>query len=127
MVLSKEDERLQNFNRREWYILVGKQELGPYSIEELRGDLRLTPDTLTRRKGNEKWTPARFISELKDVFKDRGTQPPHDGVNQGEDLEAALEESQIVLRLEPDPYHYLLWILLLITLLYSSYYFYLNN
>lgn len=127
MVLSKKDERAENFNRKEWYILVDQQELGPYSLEELRRDLRFTPDTPVRRKKNEEWVSARFINELQEVFKDKGEPPPHHGMDEEEGFEAALEESQIVLRLQPDPYHYFLWILLLIILLYSSYYFYLYS
>lgn len=127
MVSSKKDERSKDFTRKEWYIFVEEQEFGPYGIEELRVDLRFTPDTPARKSKDEEWVPARFISELQEVFKDRGKPRPHHGMDEEEEFGAALEESQIVLRLQPDPYHYFLWILLLITLLYSSYYFYLYN
>jgi len=52
---------------RQWYYLVGDEQAGPVSFEELRHlahDGRVTPRTLVWKEGLEDWTPAGEIPGL---------------------------------------------------------------
>lgn len=60
-----------------WYIQVDGTREGPFSFQELKKDLRITPDTLIWKSGFKKWVPIRSVPELKELFKDEPT-PDHD-------------------------------------------------
>lgn len=53
-----------------WFILIEGKKYGPFSIEELKADVRITPDTLVWRDGFPNWVPIRAVKELKEVFED---------------------------------------------------------
>ena len=57
-------------NPKVWYILIENQEEGPYSIQELRNDRRLTPSVLVRKSGSKRWYPIGRVKSLKAVFID---------------------------------------------------------
>lgn len=64
---------------KEWYIQINKRKEGPYSLQQLRHDPRVTPDTLAWRKGFSQWVPIRYIAELSQVFEDaQEFQPPQE-------------------------------------------------
>lgn len=60
---------------RIWFILVGSSQEGPYALEELRDDVRITPDTLAWREGFPKWLPIREIPELESLFEEEPKVP----------------------------------------------------
>jgi hypothetical protein len=52
---------------RQWYYLVGDEQAGPVSFEELRhlgSQGRVTPRTLVWKEGLEDWTPAGEVSGI---------------------------------------------------------------
>ena len=53
-----------------WYISINNTQEGPYSVPELKADVRITPDTLAWRDGFPRWIKIRDIPELRDLFKD---------------------------------------------------------
>lgn len=53
-----------------WFIEVDLKVEGPYSVEDLKRDLRITPDTLAWQEGSDQRLPIRAIKELKKVFED---------------------------------------------------------
>lgn len=55
---------------KEWYIQVNKRKEGPYSIQQLRHDPRVTPDTLVWKKGFPQWIAIRYVAELNELFED---------------------------------------------------------
>lgn len=56
---------------KEWFILIDNVKEGPFSIEELRVDRRVTPDTLVWKSGFKTWIPIRKVPELKSLFEER--------------------------------------------------------
>ncbi|MEI6531768.1 MAG: DUF4339 domain-containing protein [Chlamydiota bacterium] len=59
-------------NLKVWYILIENQEEGPYSLQDLKKDRRLTPFVLVRKSGSKRWYPIGRVKALKAVFKDEG-------------------------------------------------------
>jgi len=99
-----------------WYIKIEEEPEGPYSVEELRWDSRVSPSTLAWREGMPAWLPMRQIPELVVLFSDE------------DDSGSGAEEGQggeKVLTLDPDPqrsyYVFILVALLVIILLYFLY------
>lgn len=90
-----------------WFILINGNREGPYSVDELKKDPRLTPDTLVWREGFEYWVPISQVPELKGIFE--------------EDLGEALpEDEQIALQMKEEP-PALLPILIIISILLICY------
>ncbi|MFA0960498.1 DUF4339 domain-containing protein [Roseivirga sp. BDSF3-8] len=58
----------------EYFISDGKNQQGPYSLEDLKM-MRLTPDTMIWHEGLDDWQPAKFFSDLRDCFR-IATPPP---------------------------------------------------
>jgi hypothetical protein len=61
-----------------WYIKINGLKEGPYSLKQLNKDPRFTPDTLVWREGFENWIPARYLEELRELFKDSESKPLHE-------------------------------------------------
>lgn len=112
---------------KEWFIIFENKQEGPYSLLDLKRDHRFTPDTLIWKKGFQEWTPARFVSEIKEVFKD---EPEGKAIHESENGKNVIEpdlgqQNQVTLTLQQDPYQLFLWILvLLLILFYTLYQFY---
>lgn len=53
-----------------WYLKINGQQEGPYSLLELKGDLRITPDTLVRKEGWQDWKRSGDVPELNPLFED---------------------------------------------------------
>lgn len=101
-----------------WYIDVAGKTEGPFSILELRGDERLTPDTLVWKEGFKRWIPIREVAELKAVFEDSEEKIPLIP-----ELESKIEpDEEIVLDLKDNNPNYVYWLILgLIVILYALY------
>ncbi len=79
-----------------WYLLIKGNREGPYSVKELKKDLRISPDTLVWREGFERWVPIGQVPELKAVFEENAPDE--------EDFEVALpEDEQIALQMKEEP------------------------
>lgn len=99
-----------------WYILINEKQEGPFSIEELKQDKRLTPDTLACRAGWNHWKSIRDIPELKELFEEQKPAQPDEETE--EEKKKNMIQEELVLDLGEEP-PYLLWLLVaLIALLY---------
>jgi hypothetical protein len=101
-----------------WFVLINGKQEGPFAIEDLKGDHRLTPDTLVWKEGFETWVKIREVEELKELFEDHSETHSTDE-NDLKDLEKA-DQNELVLDMQTGiepPYFF--WILLaLISLIY---------
>ncbi len=55
---------------RIWFLQIHGCQEGPYSVEELSRDERLTPDTLVWKPGFPTWIAIRNVPELRRIFRD---------------------------------------------------------
>jgi len=98
-----------------WFIKVEKEPEGPFSVEELRWDPRITPETLAWREGMSAWLPIRQIPELASLFVQE--EPSGRGKKR--------EGGEKVLTLNPDPqplyYVFLIAALFALLLVYFLY------
>lgn len=98
-----------------WFIKINGNSEGPLSINDLKFDKRITPDTLVWKEGFPKWIPIRYVQELKEIFKDEeAEQKPKD---QELPIKFTKIDDEITLDLHYNPLPFLFWILILITLL----------
>jgi hypothetical protein len=111
---------------KEWFIIVGDQREGPYSLGDLKRDPRVTPDTLVWKKGFKEWVPARLVATLKPVFEDEPDSQPLHQKPKIKPLKTDLGPEQVTVAMHQDPYQLLLWILLLLLVLFYAFY-QLNN
>jgi hypothetical protein len=105
-----------------WFIIIGEQEEGPYSILDLKNDRRITPDTLVWRDGLPRWFPIRNVEELKEIFEDE-KEPTNEQETQGVSKKKLQDNEVIALRQDP-PYYYLWMIVALILVCYVIYEYY---
>lgn len=94
---------------RIWYIRLEKEVEGPYSVEELKLDKRVTMRTLAWKKGMPLWLPIAAIPELAKALFEEGSkevQPGPEGV-------ISLDQDLL-----PLPFLWLLLALLLVVFLY---------
>lgn len=103
-----------------WYIKIDDREEGPYSFLDLRGDSRVTPDTLARKVNNPMWRPIRQIAELKRLFYEENPDEVED-----DGVKKIKPQDELVLEMNKDP-KYLFWALMLIILL-SAYLIYISR
>jgi hypothetical protein len=102
---------------KEWYIdLEGKVE-GPYSILDLRADVRITPDTLVWKEGFSKWVPIGSVKELEDVFKDP-KEPAADIIPAPKVEDKSLGQDELVIDMSGEPPDFLWWMIILLILVY---------
>ncbi len=124
MFQTKRDSRFLRLpDIKEWFIIVEHQQEGPYSLQDLKRDRRFTPDTLVWKKGFQEWIPARFIPEMKLIFKDEPKVKALHESEKGNALESDL--GQATLAMQQDPYQFWLWLLVfLLVILYTFYQLY---
>lgn len=102
--------------KKEWYIRIEERTEGPYSLEELQDDPRITLTTLAWKEGMARWLPIYQIPELTKLF----IKPKKRKI---EEIEPA-EGDVTTLTLQLDPSYYILWALLFLILLLYVYYQY---
>lgn len=102
--------------KAEWYILIHKKREGPYSVEQLKHDLRFTPDTLVWKVGFPKWVPAGQVYELRKAFKDDHHQ------EEEKEEENKIRQTHSVLEARLNPSYFWWWILILILILIYSFF-----
>lgn len=99
---------------KEWFILVNGNQEGPYNLKELKRHPQVTPDTLVWKKGWKEWVAIRYVSELKDLFKD---EPPPKPLNDKKALAVDLGDQAALTITHQDPFHPFLWYLLIVSFL----------
>jgi hypothetical protein len=110
------------FYIKEWFIIIENRQEGPYSLIDLKRDMRFTPDTLVWKKGFQEWTAARFVIEMQKIFKDEGEAKALHESDKGNGAEPDLGQDQATLAMQQDPYQLFLWILLLLIILFYIFY-----
>lgn len=103
-----------------WFIKIAQTREGPFSFQELRGDPRVTPDTLVWRKGFQDWIPIRKVPELKDLFKD-GKSLHEIGPSFKKKPLPIKGKEELVLDFQKGPPPFLIVILIVILILLSLY------
>lgn len=122
MYQTKKDNKTVEVNTKEWFAIFDDQQQGPYSLLDLKRDKRFTPDTLVWKKGFQEWILARFVPEMKDLFKDEPESKPLHEPEKGTALEPDLGQGQATLTMQQDPYQLFLWILVLILVIVYTFY-----
>lgn len=59
----------QKLKEKLWFVIIDEYEEGPFSIEDLLDDLRITEETLAWKEGLSEWLPIKKIAELAPFFK----------------------------------------------------------
>lgn len=108
-----------------WFIQINGKEEGPYTIQELKNDSRITPDTLVRKIQSDDWKPARYVLELQEIFKDEKPNETQEEESKKAGIEGAALNDLVVLSLKENTPNFLFWIV--ITLLVLSYILYQIN
>lgn len=99
---------------REWFTKIDGKEQGPFSRKELRYHKDLTPYTLVKKVGWDRWLPLCQVDELRDLFiekeeRDKAYASKYKGHGD-------------ILTLQLDPGHFFLYLLLaLVILAYVTY------
>jgi hypothetical protein len=107
-----------------WFILIEDKQEGPYSIEDLKKDHRLTPDTLVWREGMASWTAIRKIYELREIFEDKKPSQSDEEEKSKKDKLFSAGKDELAIDLRKD-YPPIFWILIgLIVLSYFLYRFF---
>lgn len=96
-----------------WYIKISGKSQGPFSVEELRCNKDVTPNTLVRKEGASIWMPLRLVPELRRLFKDRDTKPEEDA-NLSENDKSI---NELVLEFQQSPPPIIFWVFLAIAVL----------
>ncbi len=91
-----------------WYIYINDKSEGPYSINELASDDRLTLNTLVWRKGFKDWKRLFEVQELKALF-DKPT--PKKEEEEAITFKPLLSD-EMTLDMSKEPTPMLLWILI---------------
>lgn len=110
-------------NRKIWFININGKREGPFSISDLKRDLRITPDTLVWREGFAEWKKMRDVQELKEVFADEKSKDKEDLNGKGCLLATPRDEIILDLRKEP-PYLFWMMMIILLALLYATFQFF---
>ncbi len=106
---------------KEWFIIIGDRHEGPYSLQDLKQDVRITPDTLVWKKDFKKWVPARVVAELKPLFEDKPeSKPLHQ--KPANNLKTDLGQEQVTLTIQQDPYQFYLWLIVLLLIFFYAFY-----
>ncbi|MBJ7448941.1 MAG: DUF4339 domain-containing protein [Parachlamydiales bacterium] len=104
---------MEQLNLKEWFIKIGDNELGPFSINDLRYDRRINFDTLVRKLNWPIFIPLGQVKELKEFFDDE------DDVKQDKSNEKKIESdvdfSVLADRRDPNQYYFYILIILFIT------------
>lgn len=106
--------------KQKWYIKIDGKQQGPFSLEELKKQKNLTPETLCCKEGDDKWKPISSFNELEEIFQDRLKGKESDDII----ADGLSKEGELTIQAEQSPNPFLLYFLILILLLmYMLYYF----
>lgn len=105
-----------------WFIQIENHSEGPYSIQDLKWDRRITPDTLVWKAGMPVWKPVRKVPELKKLFSDPDEpESSSQKEKRKKKIDSGKEEIALDLQKELFPFWICFWVLLLLILIYILY------
>ncbi len=81
---------------KEFYYLDGKEQKGPYSIDQLKA-LNLKSDTLIWEESFDNWKPLKDVEELKGLLKKTPPPPPIIDTNVSSKKENTPENEKVIL------------------------------
>ncbi|MBA3602046.1 MAG: DUF4339 domain-containing protein [Parachlamydiaceae bacterium] len=81
--------------KKTWYIKIRGKQKGPYTLDQLKRNREVTPDTLVWSPEFEAWIPIRNIPELQEIFKDPVKPKKEPGFPEEEEEEEEEEEDGI--------------------------------
>jgi len=81
---------------KEFYYLDGKEQKGPYSIDQLKV-LNLKSDTLIWEESLDNWKPLKEVEELKGLLRKTPPPPPIIDTNVSSKKEADIENDKVIL------------------------------
>jgi hypothetical protein len=81
---------------KEFYYLDGKEQKGPYSIDQLK-DLNLKSDTLIWEESFDNWKQLKEVEELKSLLKKVPPPPPIIDTNVSSKKESDSEKEKVIL------------------------------
>lgn len=96
-----------------WFLDIRGKLEGPYSLGDLRRDIRITPDTLVWKEGFARSVPIRNVPELKGVFTDDPANlEPEEPKKQ---IEGKQQNDLLLMEMSHEP-PFLIWLLIILTL-----------
>ncbi len=105
-----------------WFVSINNTQEGPYSVEDLQRDVRITPDTLVWREGFPRWIAIRNIPELRKIFKDEENDTDEEEDKTKKPSRIPYEEMALDYQQDPNT---IFWIIVVVlALIYSLYQFY---
>lgn len=81
---------------KEFYYLDGKEQKGPYSIDQLK-EINLKSDTLIWEESFDNWKPLREVEELKGLLKKTPPPPPIIDTDISSKKEPATDKEKVIL------------------------------
>jgi hypothetical protein len=100
---------------RLWYIQINGKREGPYSVQELKKDTRITPDTLVWMEGFPEWVPVRMVPELAEIFEDDESIELTEKFKKKEE-EVIVKDDVLAIRSDPPNLYIWLFIIFIIAL-----------
>lgn len=96
-----------------WFLDIRGQLEGPYSLRDLKRDIRVTPDTLVWKEGFAHSVPIRNVPELKAVFTDDPSDiEPEESKKK---IDAKQQDDLLLMEMSHEP-PFLIWLLIILTL-----------
>jgi len=105
-----------------WYIYIKGQTEGPFSFDDLKQDIRLSPDTFVWRQGFEGWKRIRDVIELAELFEEK-EEPPIDEESQETGFSSSMNDELVADFGDEPPYLFWLFVVLAV-MLYVLFYLY---
>lgn len=102
---------------KEWFIFIENKKEGPFSFQDLKKDLRITPDTWVWKKGFTNWKKIREVEELKELFEEEKPAEEEEEEVEKKKKRLPFSKGEIALDMQGDP-SFWFWILILILLTY---------
>ena len=96
-----------------WFLDIRGQLEGPYSIRDLKQDIRITPDRLVLKEGFAHPVPIRNVPELKAVFTDEN--PIDDPEDPKKGIKGKRQDDLLLMEMSHEP-PFLIWFLIILTL-----------
>lgn len=106
--------------KREWYLLVGKEKEGPFTLNELLAKKEFTKESWVWKEGMKEWKRAKDVPALAFFFEKEKEELKEEVQAKApvEDLTLAISSSE--------PPWFLLFIILLVVALYAWFLFFNN-
>ncbi len=107
--------------KREWFVKIGDQQYGPYTIMELKSHHMITPDTLVRKDGHEEWVPIGDVKELAKVFHDDDKDESDDDKDKYDESCTSQGKDDAVLAVDFRHNMWIIWVVIALLVMYVIY------